>query len=403
MTEFVIAATYVLVPLFILIPLLGKYIDIKHATIMAARYEAWEYTVWYTLDSEDTGDTNSTLLPDDNDILDNFAAFDMSLNYKTLANTRAEAHNRTLSSVGAELGDGTSADDTAKTVRISPISSTSDTSVDTVAGCSESSNLLWTDHAGLPLYCGEVVRNDYGVGDPTPTLTLFGMDVGDWINQILGVFAAAFGFIADIVGFVSTGDGPSAGFTAINLDGYSFVDLQTLVATHSYGADLRTDLSGNHVGSEQTTAFKAKAGVLADGWNAGGTDHTYLQVGGTTPATVVNTLLNLPGLGEVWDAAAFFAPELSRCDPGGTSEPPDPLIKSPLAAPEGHLWLGYVDGDVVHPDRLSDPDDADDNPLGDHECDDAGRCYWDEIQIAEDLGRDPSVEGEGLSHSPCIP
>ena len=244
MTEFVIAATYVLVPLFILIPLLGKYIDIKHATIMAARYEAWEYTVWYTLDSEDTGDTNATLLPDDNDILDNFAAFDMSLNYKTLANTRAEAHNRTLSSVGAEFGDGTSADDTAKTVRISPISSTSDTSVDTVAGCSESSNLLWTDHAGLPLYCGEVVRNDYGVGDPTPTLTLFGMDVGDWINQILGLFAAAFGFIADIVGFVSTGDGPSAGFTAINLDGYSFVDLQTLVATHSYGADLRTDLSG---------------------------------------------------------------------------------------------------------------------------------------------------------------
>lgn len=47
MTEMVIAASFVLVPCFLLIPLLGKFIDLNHSTIQAARYEAWEYTVWY--------------------------------------------------------------------------------------------------------------------------------------------------------------------------------------------------------------------------------------------------------------------------------------------------------------------------------------------------------------------
>lgn len=46
-TEFLIAAAFVLVPLFIIVPLLGKYMDIRHSLIQQARYEAWEYTVWY--------------------------------------------------------------------------------------------------------------------------------------------------------------------------------------------------------------------------------------------------------------------------------------------------------------------------------------------------------------------
>ena len=63
MTEFTIAATYVLVPLFVFVPLLGKYIDFKHASIQNARYQAWEYTVWY----DDI---------DERDILDNFNSGD---------------------------------------------------------------------------------------------------------------------------------------------------------------------------------------------------------------------------------------------------------------------------------------------------------------------------------------
>jgi len=47
MVEFNVTAVFLLVPLFILIPLLGKYIDMKHSSIQAARYMAWERTVWF--------------------------------------------------------------------------------------------------------------------------------------------------------------------------------------------------------------------------------------------------------------------------------------------------------------------------------------------------------------------
>lgn len=47
MTEFNVTAVFLLVPLFIMIPLLGKYIDMKHASVQAARYMAWERTVWF--------------------------------------------------------------------------------------------------------------------------------------------------------------------------------------------------------------------------------------------------------------------------------------------------------------------------------------------------------------------
>ena len=47
MTEFNVVAAFVLVPLFIMIPLLGKYIDMKHSSVQAARYMAWERTVYF--------------------------------------------------------------------------------------------------------------------------------------------------------------------------------------------------------------------------------------------------------------------------------------------------------------------------------------------------------------------
>jgi hypothetical protein len=56
LTEFVIGAVLFLIPLFLIIPLLGKYADIKASTIQAARYNAWERTVWYGQSASSTGD-----------------------------------------------------------------------------------------------------------------------------------------------------------------------------------------------------------------------------------------------------------------------------------------------------------------------------------------------------------
>jgi hypothetical protein len=55
MTEFTIAAACVLVPLFLMLPYLGKYMDMKATSIQAARYAAWERTVWYGSDQWESG------------------------------------------------------------------------------------------------------------------------------------------------------------------------------------------------------------------------------------------------------------------------------------------------------------------------------------------------------------
>lgn len=47
MVELLIVATFVLVPLFLAIPLVGKYLDMRAAAAQSARYAAWERTVWY--------------------------------------------------------------------------------------------------------------------------------------------------------------------------------------------------------------------------------------------------------------------------------------------------------------------------------------------------------------------
>jgi hypothetical protein len=47
MVELLIAAGLVLIPLFLAIPLLGKYLDIRATAVQTSRYAAWERTVWY--------------------------------------------------------------------------------------------------------------------------------------------------------------------------------------------------------------------------------------------------------------------------------------------------------------------------------------------------------------------
>jgi len=47
MTEFVVGAVLFLVPLFLIVPTLAKYLDGKAMVTLAARYAAWERTVWY--------------------------------------------------------------------------------------------------------------------------------------------------------------------------------------------------------------------------------------------------------------------------------------------------------------------------------------------------------------------
>jgi len=389
MTEFVIAATYVLVPLFVAVPMLAKYLDIKQTAVQAARYEAWEYTVWY----EDASN-------DDHDILDNFESSEVGFTMpeKTLEMTRRESRWRLFTAPGTQPGTD-----------VRPI-----TELDALTAFdAASANDLWTNHRGLPMFEGTV---DYGAGTTTrgdtPTLEVFGLDVGAVMNMILDIVDTAFGLLAEVLDIVDKvgdflGDADSTDadpkFSAINTDGYSRVQIAPVVRGMTRGGereiiDVRDSLADDELTGATTDWFpiEAKASVLADGWNAGGTQHAYLQVNGGTPSVMVKELLDLPVMDEIWDLIAFIAPELTECT--NASDPEPPIVMSPFAGPEGNLWLGYVDGDVVHPDRLSvvgeDPADR----LGAHVCDDSGRCVWDDdVQNLEDDGMEP------LSHSPCLP
>ena len=47
MTEFIIGATLVMLPLYLAVQAMGKFAEVKHMTQAAARYAAWERTVWF--------------------------------------------------------------------------------------------------------------------------------------------------------------------------------------------------------------------------------------------------------------------------------------------------------------------------------------------------------------------
>ncbi|MHB1880853.1 MAG: hypothetical protein ACYCPA_01380 [Acidithiobacillus sp.] len=62
LVETVIAGVFVLVPLFLLVPLLGKYIDLQNSTLQAARNAAFERTVWSA-----SGQRNDTVVAQEAD------------------------------------------------------------------------------------------------------------------------------------------------------------------------------------------------------------------------------------------------------------------------------------------------------------------------------------------------
>jgi len=325
MTEFVITASYVLVPLFIMVPMLGKYIDIKHAAIQTARYEAWEYTVWYNSD-------------DDNEILDNFDA--ATVPEKTTADTRDEARVRVMS------------DPTARGVLDIDAADRDIDIADVI-------NPLWTDHRALPLWDGTYDAASSAAlvsSDDTPTIPV----LGDVFTILMDVVDFAFSALGDVLGFL----GSPAKFSAINNDGYAHSDIAMPIKQYRNQANVGTILTARD-DTRQDIIFSASAGVLSDAWNAGGVEHTSWQAKGTVPTVLLQALLELPVLSTIWDVVTVLAPELSRCHPGFPLGEGDFMEYNDG---KGSLWFSHIDIDAVHPDRLSTG--------GVHECNDRGQCYF---------------------------
>jgi hypothetical protein len=333
MTEFLICASFALVPLFLGISLLAKYIDIKQTTIQAARYEAWEYTVWYADNGETTG---------------NFTAVPQPI--KSTALTQNETRQRFF------LGSGNG------------VTPTAITSTDSTTGWSPgTANPLWTDHTGQPLYAGiNGASENLNSSADTPTIPI----IGDVMDILFNIIDAGFSAVSSLMKFA----GSSVGFTAINTEGNAEATVSMQVAVNPTFVANYTNLEGTPGTSDELTGgtldFSTSASVLSDAWNAGGVAHTYNQAGGAVPTTLLNQLITaIPGLETAVNAAALLAPEMRLCNPGGIWGADD----------KGSLWLGYLDIDAVHPDRLAaDPADPD-TRNGVHVCDDAGICTFEPV------------------------
>lgn len=326
MTEFLFCASFFLVPLFLGISLLGKYIDIKQTNIAAARYQAWEYTVWFANNREP---------------MTGFDAADQPI--KSTRFTQNESQQRFFTAIGDET-------------TTLPI-----TAIDGNTGwTAATANPLWSDHRGDRLYQGRTgAANSLRSSEDTPTIPL----VGDAVNLILDAFDFFFGLIGSVMNFA----GSSVGFTAINTDGYAMSNSSVEVNVNPTFVNIDS-IHGARGTSDELTGgtldFSTRASVLSDAWNAGGAEHTRNQAGGTVITTLFKELFDaIPGFNAIWSILSVFSPELRPCNPGFPYRNDD----------KGSLWLGYIDIDAVHPDRLiSDPTNPD--MRGTHMCDKAGNC-----------------------------
>ena len=350
MTEMVICATFLLIPLFFIVPMFGKYIDMRHATIQAARYEAWEYTVWY----EDSGDrdTGFSVFSRSHPVtrpMGGFDAFGITQPIKSRADTQAESRQRFFSRTNAF----TPADPQDEIRGALPITDT-----DKTGWTDTARNFSWQDGRGVPLYTGSGAAA-ISSSALTP-LTLFGLDIG--LDHVIGFIMDIVGFVtgifADLFGLI----GSDVGIDFVNQDGYATATVGIETPLPRY-MTARNPADPTLWGSTpQTLSFRSSAAVLTDGWNAGGWYQTYNQAGGVVPSVFLKELLNVDGLREVWAVIGYIAPELRAC--GQTH----PLIIPAGGGPDyGSLWLGHLDIDAVHPDRLGAGE-------GTQECDDAGRC-----------------------------
>ncbi len=253
MTEFTVVAGFVLIPVFLLIPLLGKYIDIRHSTIQAARYEAWEYTAWHASGQSPDG-------------------FDQTLPVKEPAALKREAQRRFFSDPALPL-------------------KASDQSVGWHAS---DKNGLWQDHRGTPLFDG-ANRGTSADEHDTP-------DITGIVTPLFRVVDTAFTALARALKFL----GVDAGFTAIDSKGYYRSDSGVKTARLDW-FDPNNTLSGVDA-FERGLTFQAQAGVLSQHWNAGSSVMAAYQTRGLVPTSLLDNKV----MHTAQTVLGVFAPELKK-------------------------------------------------------------------------------------------
>lgn len=302
MSEFVVAAAFVLVPLFLIIPALGKYGDMKYSAIQAARYQAWEYTANYI----DLGDQPTGF--------DEMAKSAKPL--KSVSQVQMETQRRIYSRTDTVLNS----------------------TQDRRGYITSDRNPLWVYHDGSSMYDPNRVDRTSTLkpSEPTPDPTYVLTGILRVLDTILGAFASVLSAV-----------GAPFGFDALNGNGYSKSSIALRVEQPPTYATFQDSFNRPPLFlTSQVLSMQASAGVLTDGWSAGGGEHTLHQAKGLVPTSLLDVLLN-PGGFPLQDIAAtvLLSPELSRSS----------------------LNFGYMEKDTIYPSKLEGG--------GDHACS-GGYCEF---------------------------
>ncbi len=301
MVETLIAAALVMVPLFLAIPVIAKYLDIKTYTVQAARYAAWERTVWFG----------------------GAAAESFGLGSGSTFSNKWDANEKTDDQIRAEIGARLLSDSGT-----TPFKDTDRTAGSWVGGASK---LLWRDRRGNTLLqsYSDISNNTRGsshASDIAPGT----------VNQLISPLVTAGSVVSNFM---------------VDTRGKYTADVKIAVREVAYNTDAglgpcASCTVDDYLATGTKMAFSEKNVILANGWNANGPGSldeystaagkkkmsVYNQVRGLTPSSLLrpptdSVFAKVMSVLQV--VALVFFPELST------------------------LELGRIEVDRVPPDRLS--------------------------------------------------
>jgi hypothetical protein len=255
MTEMLVASAFVLVPLFLIIPLVGKYIDMKQASVSAARYAAWERTVYFSNSNDQypsgfSGGSNHLRPVKSNDTLRD----EIKTRIYGQADAALDANNSLQSFTGRDL---------------------------------------WRDHRGNALLKNTAATNDVISG---------GTIEGTFASVIDTVGSA----IQKITSILSLGQGS---FDVIKLHGNN--EVSTSLAVNADNGVTTLNQNRRPLLNVGSLEFKAKAQVYSYAWSAGGKEHLAKQVVPLVPTKSLGYLLEQFNLNKIISGANISAQDLA--------------------------------------------------------------------------------------------
>lgn len=246
MVEFLVAAATVLVPLFMIIPIIGKYADINMTAPQAARYMAWERTVWHDADERLSNGI-------DENVVHKFPK-------KSAFQLRQEVPVRFLSHAYATMD-----------------------SVPNTVLDQDDINPLWKGNAEDLVSLNRVSVNPPDMSDTPTWLQVGGIgmyDIMEFFNDGINLLYKPFSWLGGTANFTPNYDGYYAGSSdaiSIPIENPDYLISKIFNQEQYIAAEANQNLETINI------AFSANSGLLVDTWSVQGSDHFRDQTAGLVP------------------------------------------------------------------------------------------------------------------------